>query len=158
MRTVYSGRRPPAYKPDFRYQAPSDVVNDRTLDTFQKRAILSSWASDLFAVESCPWLREVPGVKQTLRLSDILAALRALDHDDPPPRGGVAMRIAGSPEKREPALRRSMGRPMVQRFLWPTRPAKLPSAGAPAVVSGRPCASLQPGAMVAQLATATARA
>lgn len=72
------------------------VLNDPDLEAYEKRAILSSWASDLHAVESCPWLREVPGCDGTLRLSDILAALRALDQDDdPPPRGGAAMRVAG---------------------------------------------------------------
>jgi hypothetical protein len=103
MRTLKNGSgHQRTFKPDFRYQAPSDVINDRSLDVLQKRAILSSWASDLFAVESCPWLREVPGIKQALRLSDILAALRALDDDDPPPRGGLAMRITGSQLECEP--------------------------------------------------------
>jgi hypothetical protein len=65
--------------------------------------ILSSWASDFYAVESCPWLREVPGVGKTLRLSDILAALRALDDDDEPPPGGATIRLAGSRHARDPA-------------------------------------------------------
>ena len=103
-----AGRQQSAYKPDFRYQTPSDVLNDGTLDDLQKRAILSSWASDLFAVESCPWLREVPGIKQPIQLSDILAALRALDHDNPPPRGGMAMRISGPQRTRGPARHRLM--------------------------------------------------
>lgn len=88
-------------KPDFasllqpavHHQSPGAVLEDADLETFEKRAILSSWASDLYAVESCPWLREVPGVRETLRLSDILAALRTLvDDEDPPPRGGAAAR------------------------------------------------------------------
>jgi hypothetical protein len=83
-------------QPALHHQSPSAVLNDPDLEPFEKRAILSSWASDLYAVESCPWLREVPGVKKALRLSDILQALRALDDDDdPPPRGGAAMRLAG---------------------------------------------------------------
>jgi hypothetical protein len=86
------GGQPAPFQSNFKYQTPRDVLNDRTLETFQKRAILSSWASDLFAVDSCPWLRAVPGVAATLRLSDILAALRALDDDDddPPPGRGAA--------------------------------------------------------------------
>ena len=49
-----------------------------------------------YAVESCPWLRDVPGVLGTMRLSDILAALRALDDDGhPPPKGGAAARPPG---------------------------------------------------------------
>ena len=69
-------------------QSIEAVLNDETLDTQQKRAILSSWASDLWTVESCPWLRNVPGIKQPLRVSDIFAALRALDDRSPPPSGG----------------------------------------------------------------------
>lgn len=74
------------------HQNPGEVLKDPALATHEKRVILSAWASDLYAVESCPWLRDVPGIRTTLRLSDILAALRALDGDDPPPRGGAAMR------------------------------------------------------------------
>lgn len=82
------------------YQSIEAVLNDTNLDVLQKRAILSSWASDLFAVESCPWLREVPGVAAPLRVGDIFAALRSLD-DDPPPRGGASIRVL-------PARRRTL--------------------------------------------------
>jgi hypothetical protein len=91
-------------QPAAHHQTPAAVMNDPDLASYEKRVILSSWASDLYAVESCPWLRDVPGVKTTLRLSEILAALRALDDDDePPPPGGVPMRIAGSRQERDPA-------------------------------------------------------
>jgi hypothetical protein len=61
--------------------------------TDEKRVILSSWASDIYVVESHPTLREVPGVPQRLHLDDILAALKQLDDEnDPPPSGGLAMR------------------------------------------------------------------
>jgi hypothetical protein len=73
-------------------QSVASVVNDPNLDVPQKRAILSSWASDLWTVESCPWLREVPGIKRPLRVGDIFAALRALD-DDPPPPGGASITV-----------------------------------------------------------------
>ena len=73
------------------------VLHDENLDTQQKRAILSSWASDLWTVESCPWLREVPGIKQPLRVADIFAALRALDDRSPPPGGGS---VAAFPPRR----------------------------------------------------------
>jgi hypothetical protein len=56
--------------------------------------ILSSWASDVYVVESQPALRHVPGIPHSIRLGDILTALKRLDEDgDPPPRGGVAMRL-----------------------------------------------------------------
>jgi len=63
------------------------------LSVAEKRIIPSSWASDMHAVESCPALREVPGIGYSIRLTDILFALHQLDsEDDPPPRGGAAMR------------------------------------------------------------------
>jgi hypothetical protein len=43
------------------FRHPEDVLNDDTLDLQEKRAILSSWASDACAVESVPALRRPPG-------------------------------------------------------------------------------------------------
>jgi hypothetical protein len=84
----------PRFHPAAHYDSPTDVLNDDTLSTSEKRIILSSWASDMYAVESCPALREIPGMGHTIRLVDILAALRQLDGDDDPPRGGgVPMRL-----------------------------------------------------------------
>jgi hypothetical protein len=71
-------------QPALRHQSPSAVLNDPDLESFEKRAILSSWASDLYAVKSRPWLREIPGVRGPLRVSKILEALRALDGEDEP--------------------------------------------------------------------------
>lgn len=82
------------FHPAAHYDSPADVLNDTELTQPEKRLILSSWASDMFAVESCPALREIPGMDHAIRLADILAALRRLDgDDDPPPRGGVPMRL-----------------------------------------------------------------
>jgi hypothetical protein len=82
-------------RPGGHHQNPGEVLSDPSLASHEKRATLSAWASDLYAVESSPWMRDVPGVRITLRLSDILAALRALDgDDDPPPRGVAALRPA----------------------------------------------------------------
>ncbi|MGY3465727.1 hypothetical protein ACVW0I_002598 [Bradyrhizobium sp. LM6.11] len=73
-------------------RAPSSTT--AAISTPEKRIILSSWASDMYAVESHPALREIPGLDQTIRLADILAALRRLDDDDdPPPPGGASMRL-----------------------------------------------------------------
>ncbi|WP_175068426.1 hypothetical protein [Bradyrhizobium uaiense] len=75
------------------YNSPGDVLNDAQLSTDEKRVILSSWASDMYVVESQPTHRKVPGIQHRLRLADILAALKWLDdEEDPPPRGGMAMR------------------------------------------------------------------
>jgi hypothetical protein len=82
----------PVFHPAAHYASPEDVLNDNDLSTPEKRIILSSWASDMFAVESCPALREIPGMGHTITLADILAALRELDGDEEPaPRGGRRM-------------------------------------------------------------------
>lgn len=82
------------FHPAAHYASPNAVLDDGKLSTAEKRIILSSWASDMYAVESYPALREIPGMDHPIRLADILAALRELDDDDdPPPRGGVPMRL-----------------------------------------------------------------
>jgi hypothetical protein len=84
----------PFFQPVSHYKSPHDVLSDAKLSIDEKRVILSSWASDMYVVESHPALREVPGIPHRLRLDDILAALKQLDEeDDPPPRGGLAMRL-----------------------------------------------------------------
>ncbi len=87
-----NGLEPPFHSVSH-YDSPDDVLSDACLSTDEKRVILSSWASDMYGVESQPALREVPGIPHRLRLADILAALKHLDDEnDPPPRGGLAMR------------------------------------------------------------------
>ena len=55
---------------------PLDVVNDPDLTTHEKRAILSSWASDACAEEAAPETRGSP-----VHLEEILEGLRTLDHE-----------------------------------------------------------------------------
>jgi hypothetical protein len=82
------------FHPVSHYDSPEGVLNDPELSTDEKRVTLSSWASDMYVVESHPALREIPGIPHRLRLDDILAALKQLDDEnDPPPRGGMAMRV-----------------------------------------------------------------
>jgi len=83
------------FHPAAHYDSPDEVLNDRHLSDAEKRIVLSSWASDIYAVESCPALRDIPGIGHPIRLADILSALRRLDgeDDDPPPRGGAAIRL-----------------------------------------------------------------
>jgi hypothetical protein len=74
------------------FDHPRDVLSDADLTKQEKRAILSSWASDACAVDSDPTLRKPPGATRPVSFDDIVEALRSLD-DDPPPRpGGTAMR------------------------------------------------------------------
>jgi hypothetical protein len=76
------------------FDHPRDVLNDPDLTKQEKRAILSSWASDACAVESMPWLRQPPGCKTPVSFDDIVDALRSLDDDPTRPRpGGLAMRL-----------------------------------------------------------------
>ena len=82
----------PLFHPVAHYNSPQEVLEDPELSTAEKRVILSSWASDVYAVESYPSLRDIPGIDRTIKLSDILDALHSLEDDDPPP-GGTSARI-----------------------------------------------------------------
>jgi hypothetical protein len=74
---------------------PDQVLRASTLSRSHKRAILASWASDVHAVESKPWLRRIPGRTEPIALAAVLEALRRLDDDpEPPPKGGMAIRLA----------------------------------------------------------------
>ena len=59
---------------------PMDVVRDPDLTLNEKRAILSSWASDACAVEAAPDLR-VSTSGCVVRWDDIMDALRTLDRE-----------------------------------------------------------------------------
>lgn len=95
-----AGHLHPVFHPAAHYESPAEVLDDAALSTPEKRVILSSWASDMYTVESCPSLREIPGISHTIRLADILGALRQLDadndNDDPPRGGGLPMRLRRS--------------------------------------------------------------
>jgi hypothetical protein len=81
------------FYPAAHYDSPAEVLDDLQLSDSEKRIILSSWASDMFAVESCPGLRDIPGMDHTIRLADILSALRQLGgNDDHPPRAEIDAR------------------------------------------------------------------
>ena len=61
------------------FQHPRDVVRDDTLTTAEKRAILSSWASDACAVESMPALRQILGSGRVVKFDEVIDALQELD-------------------------------------------------------------------------------
>jgi hypothetical protein len=61
------------------YKSPHDVLDDRQLTLREKRAILSSWASDACAVESMPALRQIPGSPARVSFDVIMDALQRLD-------------------------------------------------------------------------------
>ncbi|MBT2189189.1 hypothetical protein [Sphingobium nicotianae] len=70
-------------QPISRFLHPFDVARHPSLEPEVKRAILASWASDRVSVEGKPALRKPPGLKRPVPVDDVLAALRALDEDDP---------------------------------------------------------------------------
>jgi hypothetical protein len=60
------------------FKHPSAVVKDPDLTLNEKRAILSSWASDACAVEAAPDLRQ-PTDGPPVKIDDIMDALKSLD-------------------------------------------------------------------------------
>ncbi|MBZ9857973.1 hypothetical protein LB566_29755 [Mesorhizobium sp. CA13] len=63
------------------FKHPNEVLADDALDLWEKRAILSSWASDACAVESMPELRLPQGVERPVSFDQIMEALCKLDID-----------------------------------------------------------------------------
>lgn len=59
---------------------PMNVVRDSDLTLNEKRAILSSWASDACAVAAAPQLR-ANGSGHLVRWDDVMDALRLLDRE-----------------------------------------------------------------------------
>jgi hypothetical protein len=60
------------------FRTPSEVLSS-PISTSPKRAILASWALDLYAVESSPLLRQPPGLPEVIKYSDVVNALKELD-------------------------------------------------------------------------------
>jgi hypothetical protein len=67
------------FHPNRRYDRPADVLVDPALSLDQRRAILSSWASDACAVECAPALRRPPFAAEPVSFGDIMDALLQLD-------------------------------------------------------------------------------
>ncbi|SDR63521.1 hypothetical protein SAMN05519103_08710 [Rhizobiales bacterium GAS113] len=61
------------------FERPADVLDDPSLTPPERRAILSSWASDACAVESCPPLRRSPYGARPATFDEIMDALLQLD-------------------------------------------------------------------------------
>ncbi|WP_132960922.1 hypothetical protein [Rhizobium sp. BK251] len=59
---------------------PIDVVRAPSLSVDDRRAILAAWASDLYAVDSHPSLRHLPGTPGPVSIDEVQAALSYLDH------------------------------------------------------------------------------
>ncbi|MBB3965787.1 hypothetical protein [Rhizobium metallidurans] len=61
------------------FRRPIDVVGAASLSVDDRRAILAAWASDLYAVDSQPALRHLPGTPEPVSIDAVQAALRELD-------------------------------------------------------------------------------
>lgn len=59
------------------YFRPSDIVDDPSLSTTRKKALLAFWASDMNAVAGVPGLRNVCGV--TVTIDSLFEAMSRLD-------------------------------------------------------------------------------
>lgn len=59
---------------------PRDVLAADDIGNDDKRAILASWASDIFAMDSVPALRLYPGADEAVSYDEIIEALKALDN------------------------------------------------------------------------------
>jgi hypothetical protein len=66
-------------RPAVGFSHPSDVLKDPGLDGAEKRAILSSWASDASSVRDEPTLRWLLGTPEPVPLADVREALARLD-------------------------------------------------------------------------------
>ena len=69
------------FQPSAAYDRPADVLNDNDLTLYEKRAILASWASDLWTVDSTPSLRDPLNLSAPASIDDILRCLRQLDEE-----------------------------------------------------------------------------
>lgn len=59
-------------------QRPIDVVKSPAPSADDKRAILAAWASDYYAVDSKPALRQLPGT-EPVSIDEVQSALKAVD-------------------------------------------------------------------------------
>jgi hypothetical protein len=66
-------------RPGVGFGHPRDVLKDPLLDLAEKRAVLSSWASDASAVQDEPTLRWLLGTAEPVPLAEVREALQRLD-------------------------------------------------------------------------------
>lgn len=66
-------------RPAVGFSHPREVLKDPLLGLDEKRAVLSSWASDASAVQDEPTLRWLLGTPEPVPLADVREALQRLD-------------------------------------------------------------------------------
>ena len=65
-------------RPGVGFNHPRDVLKDPLLSAAEKRAVLSSWASDASAVADAPYMRWLWGTPEPVLLADVRDALHRL--------------------------------------------------------------------------------
>lgn len=70
---------PTVFLQGMQLRRPIELVRAPTLSVDDKRAILAAWASDFYAVESNPVLRQLPGMPEPVSIDEVQAALDELD-------------------------------------------------------------------------------
>ena len=99
------------------FNHPRDVLAAQHIDKDEKRAILASWASDQFAIESMPILRHYPGTERDVSYDEILGALKALDEETRSPRE-PAGELWKSSRSRPRESRNGIARPLNIHKFW----------------------------------------
>jgi hypothetical protein len=69
------------FRPSAAYGRPSDILADDDLTIYEKKAILASWASDAWALESAPALRAPSELAEPASIDDIMQCLKVLDEE-----------------------------------------------------------------------------
>ena len=69
-------------RPAVGFSHPRDVLKDPVLDPDEKRAVLSSWASDASAVQDQPTLRWLLGTPEPVPFTEVAEALARLDRSE----------------------------------------------------------------------------
>jgi hypothetical protein len=70
---------PTALMQGMQFRRPFDVVTAPFLSIDDKRAILAAWASDFYAVNSKPALRQLAGTPRPVSIDEVQSALTELD-------------------------------------------------------------------------------
>ena len=93
------------------FDHPREILAAKNMGKQEKRAILASWASDMFAIEAVPALRHYPGTAEAVSYDEIIQALKYLDEDDlrtGEQGSSVAANVHGN-QRRRPQARRLIG-------------------------------------------------
>jgi hypothetical protein len=88
------------------FNHPREVLAAENMGKQEKRAILASWASDMFAIESVPALRLYPGTAEAVSYDEIIKALKHLDEGE---QGFSVSSNVQSGHRRRPQARRLSG-------------------------------------------------